>query len=162
LRDVCYPWHPWYGRSAVIHDAFVRHGQAVLRCTLEHQERSRALDIPQWMFDWALCCMMSIAEAPWVSGEALRDLQTLLSHPSSTRTVGVLQDQHRSSPAEGDADATSTQSSLCTVGVIAATDPTAHLADTASGHPRGDHAAPDPSAMSGPKRPEPQRPGGTR
>ena len=47
LREVCYPWHPWYGHSVVIHDAFVRHGQAVLRCTLDHKERSRALDIPQ-------------------------------------------------------------------------------------------------------------------
>jgi hypothetical protein len=118
LRDVCYPWHPWYGRSVVIHDAFVRHGQAVLRCTLEHEERSRALDIPQWMFDRALCCMMPMAEGPWVSWEALQDLQTLLYHQSSTRDIGVLQDQHRSSPTEGDADATSTQSSLRTVGVI--------------------------------------------
>ena len=162
LRDVCYPWHPWYGRSVVIHDAFVRHGQAVLRCTLEHEERSRALDIPQWMFDRALCCMMPMAEGPWVSWEALQDLQTLLSHQSSTRDVGVLQDQHRSSPAEGDADATSTQSSLRTVGVIAAASSTAHLADPASGHPRGYRMALDPSATPGSERPRHQRPGGIR
>jgi hypothetical protein len=162
LRDVCYPWHPWYGRSVVIHDAFVRHGQAVLRCTLEHEERSRALDIPQWMFDRALCCMMPMAEGPWVSWEALQDLQTLLSHQSSTCDVGVLQNQHRSSPAEGDADATSTQSSLRTVGVIAAASSTAHLADPASGHPRGYHMALDPSATPGSERPRHQRPGGRR
>jgi hypothetical protein len=162
LRDVCYPWHPWYGRSVVIHDAFVRHGQAVLRCTLEHEEHSRALDIPQWMFDRALCCMMRMAERPWVSLGTLRDLQTLLYHQSSTRDVGVLQDQHRSSPAEGDADATSTQSSLRTVGVIAAASSTAHLADPASGHPRGYHMAPDPSATPGSERPRHQRPGGIR
>ena len=40
LREDCYPWHPWYGRAVVIHAAFVRHGQAVLRCTLDHKERS--------------------------------------------------------------------------------------------------------------------------
>ena len=162
LRDVYYPWHPWYGRSVVIHNAFVRHGQAVLRCTLEHEERSRALDIPQWMFDRALCCMMPMAEGPWVSWEALQDLQTLLYHQSSTRDVGVLQEQHRSSPAEGDADATSTQSSLRTVGVIAAASSTAHLADPASGHPRGYHTAPDTSATPGSERPRHQRPGGRR
>jgi hypothetical protein len=82
LRDVCYPWHPWYGRSVVIHDAFVRHGQAVLRCTLEHQERSRALEIPQWMFDRALCYMMAMAEAPWVKpGHDIRYLCAELTGP---------------------------------------------------------------------------------
>ena len=99
LREVCYPWHPWYGRSVVIHDAFVRHGQAVLRCTLDHQERSRALEIPQWMFDRAPCCRMHVAEAPRVSWEALRECQALRHHQSPAGHARVLQDQHRSSPA---------------------------------------------------------------
>jgi hypothetical protein len=50
--------------------------------------------MPQWMFDRALCCMMRMAESPWVSLGTLQDRQTLLYHQSSTRDVGVLQDQH--------------------------------------------------------------------
>ena len=162
LREVCYPWHPWYGHSVVIHDAFVRHGQAVLRCTLDHKERSRALDIPQWMFDRAPCCLMHVAEAPRVSWEALRECQELLHHQSPTGQANVLQDQHRSSPAQGDADAKSTQSSLCSVGVIATAWSAAHLADSAPGYPPGHHKSSGTSAAPGPERAHRQRSGGGR
>jgi len=162
LREVCYPWHPWYGRSVVIHDAFVRHGQAVLRCTLDYQERSRALEIPQWMFDRALCCMMHIAEAPRVSWEALRECQELLHHQSPAGHARVLQDQHRSSPTQGDADAQSTQSSLGSVGVIATARSTAHLADPAPGYPPGHHKSSGASAAPSPERAHRQRSGGGR
>ena len=38
-REVCYPWHPWYRRSAWIYETLVKNGQAVFRCSIEETGR---------------------------------------------------------------------------------------------------------------------------
>jgi hypothetical protein len=50
-REVRYPWHPWHGRVAVIHESFTRNGLAVFRCSSEENPEARHLEIPKWMFD---------------------------------------------------------------------------------------------------------------
>ena len=63
VRSVCYPWHPWYDRSLVIRESLVKNGVAVYRCGLEAGDiTSRSLEIPQWMFDRAICCGLRRAE----------------------------------------------------------------------------------------------------
>ena len=106
-REVCYPWHPWYGRSVSIYEALVKNGQAVFRCGTEEHHGLRYL-VPQWMFDPIFCCRTRKVAVPVVGSEALRDLKALLlSLPG--RDV-VLQGQHHSwlSPGGG-ADAKVTE-----------------------------------------------------
>ncbi len=57
VRSVYYPWHPWYGRSLVIRELLVKGGLAVYRCCLEVDDSAaKSLEMPQWMFDRAICC----------------------------------------------------------------------------------------------------------
>lgn len=51
LREIRYPWHPWYGCPVWIHEALVKAGQAVYRCSLEQNQEARLFEIPQWMFE---------------------------------------------------------------------------------------------------------------
>ncbi len=55
LREVRYPWHPWYGRPVWIHGAFVKSGWALYRCSLEQNHEARLFEIPQSMFDSGVC-----------------------------------------------------------------------------------------------------------
>jgi hypothetical protein len=106
-REVCYPWHPWYGRSVWIYEALVKNGQAVFRCGTE-ENRDLRYFVPQWMFDPVFCCRTRKAAVPVVGCEALRDLKALLQSLRG-RDV-VLQGQHHSwlSPGGG-ADAKVTE-----------------------------------------------------
>ncbi len=59
VRLVYYPWHPWYGRSLLIRESLVKGGLADYRCCLEVDDRAAtSLEIPQWMFDRAICCSL--------------------------------------------------------------------------------------------------------
>src|SRR5262249_6897423 len=58
-REVLYRWHPWHGRTVSIVAAMTRGGLAIFRCHAD--DRSRALEIPQWMFDPATCCRTHLA-----------------------------------------------------------------------------------------------------
>ena len=104
LREIHYPWHPWYGRPVWIHGAFVKSGCAVYRCSLEQNHEGRLFEIPQWMFEPSACCRLRRAEKPVVDCAALLALKLLLQ---STRSPGrdlVIQAQHH--PYPGGVDAT--------------------------------------------------------
>ena len=45
-REVCYPWHPWYGRTVTVREALTRRHQAVLRWCLDSDDGDKALEIP--------------------------------------------------------------------------------------------------------------------
>jgi hypothetical protein len=75
LREVRYPWHPWYGRLVSIHGALAKSGRAVYRCSLEQNHEARLFEIPQWMFESGACCRMHSAENPaveWLSAPHCR------------------------------------------------------------------------------------------
>src|SRR5262245_13100387 len=55
LREICYPWHPWYGRTVAVRTELVRHGQAIAHCSLQDVQTDRGLEVPLWMFDIAVC-----------------------------------------------------------------------------------------------------------
>jgi hypothetical protein len=104
LQDVCYPWHPWHGQKVTVHETVAKPGQAVFRCSIQERAAHRRLEIPDWMFDRALCCTMRPGPMPWVGVEHLRQLQQLLQVVSGS---GVVEEAHRSHQ-KGNADAPDT------------------------------------------------------
>ena len=108
LREIHYPWHPWYGRHVWVHGALVKSGQTVCRCSLEQNHDARLFEIPQWMFESGACCGMRSAEKPAVDYAALLDLKLLLHRARSPARDLVVQAQHPSAP--GGADARITES----------------------------------------------------
>ena len=104
-REVRYPWHPWCGRVAAVHQTFAKNGRVVSRCGIEENAEARHLEIPEWMFDPVICRRMHLAAVPTVSGEALLDLKSLLRCAPFPDTDVVLQPQHRSLLSPGGADA---------------------------------------------------------
>lgn len=75
--------------------------QAIFRCALEPADVARPLEVPQWMFDAAACCRTTLALAPSVSVEALRELRELLSAVGATAEGGVLKAEHLSLTGHG-------------------------------------------------------------
>jgi hypothetical protein len=105
FREVCYPWHPWFGRTVAVYEVLVKQGQSVCRCVLEEERNRLSIEVPAWMFEAAACGRLRVMAAPAVSCEALSALQTLLRTLPRSDAGGVLQAQHRSLPAAGGADA---------------------------------------------------------
>jgi hypothetical protein len=105
-REVCYPWHPWCGRVVAVHQTFAKNCRGVVsHCRIEENSEARHLEIPEWMFDPAICRRMQLAAVPIVSCEALLDLKSLLRCAPLPDTDVVLQAQHRSLLSPGGADA---------------------------------------------------------
>jgi hypothetical protein len=77
-----------------IHRSFTRNGRALFFCSVEESLEGRLLEIPQWMFDPAICCRMQLAAVSTVSCEALLDLKTVLQCALPPDGEVVLQAQH--------------------------------------------------------------------
>jgi hypothetical protein len=75
---------------------------AVFYCHLEDSDGGKAKEIPQWMLDRAACCVMSLADEPRVSSDALRRLSLLLKRPVSAEQVAP--ENQCFPPSGGDAD----------------------------------------------------------
>jgi hypothetical protein len=99
-REVCYPWHPWYGQSVVIREALVKYGTAVFRCFPAQASHPTPMEVPQWMFDRATCTAMWMAERPSVGCDDLRRLKELLRHAAGRDGGAVVENQHHSSLLE--------------------------------------------------------------
>jgi hypothetical protein len=136
-REVCYPWRPWYGRSAEICESLVKNGQAVFRCGVEENQEARRLEVPQWMFDPPTCCGMRRVAMPTVTCEALRDLKALLQSGILGHRDVVLQAQHQSLLALGGADAKEPTESH-QIHIVSSTPPESILAGASSRNPTED------------------------
>src|SRR5262249_13938158 len=79
--------------------------EAVFRCAVSSDGNARQLEIPQWMFDRAHCCLMHLVQLPVVGVADLRALRVLLRQVARANSV---EDQHRSWTCKGDADAQDT------------------------------------------------------
>jgi hypothetical protein len=100
-----YPWHPWYGQPVCIHRFSERNGLPVFQCSLDASSDKRLLEIPQWMFDASVVCLVNLSSLPLVSCEALRELKELIS-PSEAVGIGeVVQARHQSLSHTGGSDA---------------------------------------------------------
>jgi hypothetical protein len=108
-REVRYPWHPWHDRVVTIHRSFTRNGRALFFCSVEESLEGRLLEIPQWMFDPAICCRLQPAAVSTVSCEALRELKAVLQCALPPDREVVLQAQHPCLLSLGGADAKITE-----------------------------------------------------
>jgi hypothetical protein len=73
----------------------------VARCGLEPRHDRRSVEVPQWMFDTAVCCQMRMAQEPVTSIDALRELKALRATRSPAIPDHMLQAQHDSLLLEG-------------------------------------------------------------
>src|SRR5438105_14825233 len=105
LRELRYPWHPWFGRAVTIYEVLVKQGHSVSRCGLEEERHRLSLEVPTWMFEPAACGRLRVMAVPAVNCDALRALQTLLRTTARSDPGDVLEAQHRSLPVAGGADA---------------------------------------------------------
>src|SRR5712675_785189 len=79
LRELLYPWHPWFGKLVAIHETIDKAGGVVSRCTLGGAHADRWLEVPAWMFDRAACPdPPRLTALPFVSMDALSVLSDLL------------------------------------------------------------------------------------
>ena len=107
VREVLYPWHPWFGREVHVHEVVKRGNMPVFLCSPTANRTGRCLAVPSWMFDRAACLHLYPAQAPQVDLAALDNLKTLLSNiidrvPSAGSVIGA---RHPSHQSRGDADA---------------------------------------------------------
>jgi hypothetical protein len=91
VREVRYPWHPWFGRSVVVYEMRVKHGHSVCWCGLKEERTRRAIEIPSWMFEPAACCRLHVMAEPTVCCDALLELKALLRTAPRPDSGDVLQ-----------------------------------------------------------------------
>ena len=108
VREVLYPWHPWFGREVHVHEVVKRGNMPVFWCSTTADRKGQCLAVPSWMFDRAACLHLHPAQASQVDLAALDNLKTLLSDiigrvPSARSVIGAGHPSHQS---RGDADAT--------------------------------------------------------
>lgn len=127
--EVCYRWHPWYGRTVWIYETRSVRGQAAVRCGLDPTQRRKSLEIPQWMLEAIHCSNIRLVDVPHVDCDALRTLKTLLDD-------SVVQGRHHSVVFAGGADAGSQESTTgCATRSVSSAVGSDRLAQAASGHP---------------------------
>src|SRR5262245_8009581 len=143
LRQVRYRWHPWFGRTVTVYEALTKGGHALCRCGFDDQRNDRSLEVPAWMFELAACDHLHLIDTPFVHGQALLELKTVLQ---TALHAGVLQAQHHSLPAGGaDATVQMPTTSLATDPVSSAASPPV-LSAAAVGHPGQNDSSAGPTA----------------
>jgi hypothetical protein len=75
-------------------------------CQLESDERSRPIEIPQWMFDPVICSVMRLQVEPRVHIDALLDLKALFTDAAVYSSSAMLQAQPHCLTPPGEANAT--------------------------------------------------------
>lgn len=103
VREVRYPWHPWYGKRIYARCEVRRVGVSVLRCALDELNSSASLEIPEWMFDPGHCLGMKSEALCYASVTALRAVQALLISEAEAGHIemSVMQAQHPSRDSGG-------------------------------------------------------------
>jgi hypothetical protein len=105
LRAICYPWHPWHGRTVWVRAELVRHGQAVAYCSLEDVQTCRVLEVPLWMLELATCSRTRISKPGFASAQSLRELKEILqSAQQRLQSESREETQHRYLLKAGGAD----------------------------------------------------------
>ena len=104
-RKVRYPWHPLFGREVLVRGKQRKYKAAMYRCHIPGKERRNCFEIPQWMFDSAVCSRMRVTESPHVCATALRTLKQLIEETSTASRCAVIEAQHHSLSEKGGADA---------------------------------------------------------
>jgi len=90
----------------LVHDVIVKEERRILRCGLTPEAVRRCLEVPDWMFDRAACCVLRLREEPRVDRAALERLKSLIAGAGLADGSAMIEAGHRPSPRQGDADAT--------------------------------------------------------
>jgi hypothetical protein len=90
-RQLCYRWHPWYGRIVLTRSAGGAHAETAYFCRLPDAAPDVMLvEIPRWMFDAAQCAAMQLADIPHVECLALRALKiTIVEQNASLKAAKI-------------------------------------------------------------------------
>jgi hypothetical protein len=146
----------------VIHETYVRRGQAIVKGSVDAENGGRPIAIPAWMFDRAFCATLRLSDRPLISLDALVELHTLVKRLSSTDDEDRVLAASLSSLSKGvpDANASSSSGSSTVASSTAKPIPT----DMANAPPRGptDHhraARFSVAADSKRRQPKPRRSG---
>jgi hypothetical protein len=81
-------------RSVLVRGSLTRRDRVVFRCTIEDDASKKSLEVPQWMFDRAVCCGMQLVDTPVLAVCELRALKALLGYASATTGEDLRQNQH--------------------------------------------------------------------
>jgi hypothetical protein len=104
-RQVCYPWHRWYGLTILTRGAGGAHADRAYFCKLPEAPLDVMLiEIPKWMFDAAHCSTMRLVDIPRVDCETLRELKATSARFRVSVEPAMLQPQVSRQPGDGDAD----------------------------------------------------------
>ena len=104
-RQVCYPWHRWYGRNVLTRRAGGAHADVAYFCKLpETPLDTRLVEIPKWMFDAAHCATMRLREQAHVDCATLRALKNSIAEQRVSVKASVLQPQLSRQAGHGDKD----------------------------------------------------------
>ena len=146
---VRYRWHCWFGRAVAIDASVAKAGVKIHRCHLSESNSGRSLEIPQWMFDGAICSAMREGDSPIVDCEALIELREILVATSEQCTPSVIEASQRSSnqQRESNAQRSLPSSKPSARAVQPASD--ADIAEPASGGEARDHQAGGADATRG-------------
>ena len=132
-REMRYRWHPWHGRPVWIHRVSERNVVPVFQCSLDPSSDKRLLEIPQWMFDASVVCLVKLSSFPLASCEALRELKELISASEVVGSGEVVQAQHQSLSHTGGSDAQPSEVTPSKpTAVIPSTDRDASLGESAT------------------------------
>lgn len=128
----------------------VRRGVAVFRCCAD--DRSRTLEVPQWMFDAAVCCRAQLASRAIVACHALYDLRDLIQVTAQIPSTPVLQAEHLMSHATGGAHAIQNSKGLERAATAVPTDSAGALDRSTSGDTSAHRHAAREAVVSAPSR----------
>ena len=104
-RQVCYPWHRWYGRSVLTRKAGGAHADVAYFCKLPEAPLDAMLvETPKWMFDAADCATMRLRERPHVDCATLRTLKNSIAEQHVSVKAAVIQPQLSRQAGDGDTD----------------------------------------------------------
>jgi hypothetical protein len=104
-RQVCYPWHRWYGRNVLTRRAGGAHADVAYFCKLPEAPLDAMLvEIPKWMFDAADCTTMRLTEQAYVDCATLRALKNSITEQCVSVKASVLQPQLSRQAGHGDKD----------------------------------------------------------
>ena len=119
LKQVCYPWHRWYGQTILTRRAGGAHADVAYFCKLPDAPFDAMLtEIPKWMFDAAHCAPMCLVDDPHVDCATLRTLKSAVSEQRVSLNAAVLQPQVSRQAGDGDADDTSPCTSNYPTGAV--------------------------------------------
>jgi hypothetical protein len=137
-----------------VYEALTKGGHPVCRCGFDDQRNDRSLEVPAWMFESAACDHLRLIDTPFVDGQALIELKTVLQ---TALHAGVLQASHHSfTPGGADATVQTPITSLATDPVSSAASPPL-LPATAAGHPRKNDSSAGPTAPPARRSEAPRR-----